>query len=527
MTFEKNQPQSYIRDPLIVASLAALCLIAYSNSFYNEFHFDDFRLIRFNFWIRDWKYWKEILLYERFRPLVGVLFAVNYQIGQKDPFSYHVVNLALHMIVVLLFYRFLLRCSFSRLSCFFAAGLFAIHPLNTESVAYVSGRSIVLCAAMYLSAMLAFDSYLRTNRRLPLYLFVLFTALGVFSREEALLIPVAALLYNAYLLGTDSVRKHAKFHVAGIIAVFAAAGLRFVLHQHYVEDLPVPVPVYMVTEIPVWLRYLWLGIFPVSLNIDHDVQPVSFAGVRLILSAAGVAAILFALWRARKTHPFLSFWGFWFFLNLLVSSSLIPLNDFMAEHRSYISTLGICAVAAYPLVAFRNTGRSASIAVALIAVLFFFTAATLRRNAVWATNVTLWSDAVQKSPKKFRPHVNLGTALLQENGPDHAIVYFLVARSLNPKHPAAYTGLGLADLQRDNTAIAEQNFRIALRLDPNWTDAQAGLGLTLFRTGNCDEALPYLTVVREKRKESIELVQMIRQCQTAIEAKKGRKYSRS
>src|SRR5580765_95172 len=145
-------------------SLALICLLgilAYSNSFHGTFQFDDMRTIRFNFSLRDISNWKDIFLYERYRPLLMGSFALNYAIGGQDPYTYHVINLVLHIIAVFLFYLFCRKLHPDWRIAVLAAALMTLHPLNTESVSYISSRSIVLCSIFYFAGMLSYDDYLR------------------------------------------------------------------------------------------------------------------------------------------------------------------------------------------------------------------------------------------------------------------------------------------------------------------------------------------------------------------------------
>ncbi|HJZ12382.1 MAG TPA: hypothetical protein VJ521_09540, partial [Acidobacteriota bacterium] len=179
-----------------IALLLLLCIVVYWNSLHGEFQFDDDHLIRFNFSLRNFWDWKGIAASEKFRPLTMMTFAFNYSIGQQNTFSYHLTNLILHMVTVWLFLLLLKRHAVSLLFAFFSAALFALHPLNSEAVAYISSRSILLCAVFVLASILSFDSYVRTKKVKFAVGFFLFFLLGALAREEAALIPFLALIYD-------------------------------------------------------------------------------------------------------------------------------------------------------------------------------------------------------------------------------------------------------------------------------------------------------------------------------------------
>src|SRR6185436_18360173 len=121
--------------------------------------------------------------------------------------------LSFHIAAVLLFFLFLKRVSKNTLLSFGAAALMAVHPLNTESVTYISSRSIVLFAVFYFSSLISFDLYLENHKRRWLLCFCLFFFLAMISKEEGALIPFVALLYNFLLKGPDSVRLHKWIHL--------------------------------------------------------------------------------------------------------------------------------------------------------------------------------------------------------------------------------------------------------------------------------------------------------------------------
>ncbi len=489
--------------------LGALCLLAYCNSFYPQFQYDDIRLIRFNFSLRDLTQWKTILAFEFFRPITLLSFAFNFQISQKDPFSYHVVNLVLHIVNVLLFYLLLRRSIASAIFCFLASALMAVHPLNTESVTYLASRSILLCAFFSLLALHQFDSYVRRSRWKNAIGFFLLFLLAIGSKEEGWILLPAVLLYEWVLFGFDTLKRHKCFHCIAFLLFGTAGMLRVILHWKWSAMALAPLHIYLATEITVWLRYIALAFYPVSLNVDHSVAALTWHNPTAWLSLLVVVGILAVLWKIRLRVPILCFWGYWFFLTLL-PSSVIPLNDFMAEHRTYLSMLGFCTVLAFPVVAFHKNGKPSSlIAGALVIQLLFYLGATVQRNQIWHDELTLWGDSVKKSPEKPRPRLNYAGALLRSYAADEALQQYYIARSLSPRLPAVYSGLGSCFLTKGQIEEAETNFKKALELDPGLADAQAGLGIVFYLKQRFAEALPYFETVYPQRRESIDLIRMM------------------
>jgi hypothetical protein len=495
----------------VLAGLAFLCLLVYSNSFYEKFQYDDVRLIRFNFSLRDLSDWRPILRFEPYRPLLLSTFALNYQIGKEDPFSYHVINLVIHYSVVVLFFLLLMRHSGGLLFPAVAAAIMSVHPLNTESVTYIASRSILLCSLFYFAALLVFDSYIRTPRGYLVLLYVLFLLAGILTKEEAAALPLATLLYNYVFFGKQSVKKHKIFHsvTIGLVSLLAIFRIIFEFSRTKPPNAPL---VYFVTEVNVWLRYLWLAIYPVSLNVDHDVPPLTIYSWVFWVSLIAIAGLFLACWKLSRRNSMMAFWSVWFFLNLL-PSFIFPLNDFMAEHRVYLSMFGFCALYAYLLMLFQERGKASRLITgALLFQILIFGWIAFQRNRVWSSEISLWRDSVQKSPLKLRPRLNLAGALLRDYWFDEATSQYLYARSLRPDSEGAYNGLGFCYLNKGRLDLAERNFRIALRINPGYVDSQTGLGIVLYQSKNCQQALPLLAGVYPQRQESTDLIRMLSEC---------------
>jgi Tfp pilus assembly protein PilF len=511
---EASEP--FWRSPWFIGFvLAILCCVPYWNSLDGRFQYDDHRLVRFNLALRNTD-WKEIIRSEPSRPLSIFSFALNYQIGKTDTRAYHALNIALHFVAVLLFYLFLRRMKPDGWFAIIAAILMAIHPLNTESVSYISGRAIVLCAVFYMLSMLIFDSHLRNPSWRTFVGFIVCFILAGLSKENAAAIPIIALLY-VYLLHD----KEAFVRGRNLLIVVFALALFAALYRLFgVPDTRVGVPsvvTYWTTELNVWVRYLWLALYPVQLNVDHEVGPLSLTSPWFIGALVLVAGICVLLWKVRRTHPLLTFWGFWFFLNLL-PSSIMPVHEYMAEHLTYISLMGFCACISYALMIvlkpFVKPAPLLWVVVLLICGLSIY--GTIHRNRVWKDGLTLWTDAVQKSPKKIRPRLNLGEAYIQQKSFEKAINEYSLALTYNPRLKEAFSGIGIAYFRMGANYWAEQYFQKALAQDPNFTDAKIGMGMVMYEDGQCEEALTYLAPLYGERWESSEIVARMADCQVQL-----------
>jgi len=387
----------------------------------------------------------------------------------------------------------------------------AVHPLNTESVSYITSRPIILCAMFYLLSLLFLDSYLQKRSWQSAAGFFGSFIFAALSKENAAIIPVAAILYVWIFYGKPGLTQSRGLLVAALSLSVAAALYRILGFQKH-PDTP-GVFLYWATEINVWIRYLWLAIYPANLNVEHDVSPLQLTNPWFIGALLLVIGIIIVCLKIRKRHQLLAFWGIWFFLNLL-PTTLIPLNEYMAEHHTYISLFGFCACLSYLLIAickpFAKPAFLIWIVIAVITSLYFY--GTVKRNEVWKDGVTLWTDAIEKSPNRIRPHINLASAYIELKLYDKAISEYSIALTYNPHLKDAYNGIGIAYLRLSANTWAEQYFNKALKIDKDDANALVGMGLVAYGKRDCGETIKYLQRVYHMRWQSSEVVGALANC---------------
>lgn len=439
--------------PRWVAALAvvALAFVAYWNSLWGEFVYDDLHTIRDNPGIRGFAAFFSYLPYQFHRPLLMLTFAANYQSGGLEPYGYHLANVALHafnvVLVLVLGSTWLARSGLgaarrsAERAAWLAAALFAVHPAQTEAVSYVASRSSLLSTSFMLLAVLVYFRELDARglprlawRGLGLALFVAAMA----TKEIALATPFLLLLTDRALppaVGTRRPWIESLRGVAPHLALLTAGAAVRVMLQHAVEttDITWSLLDHWRTEAGVWLRYVQLVLFPVNLNVDPSI-PVATAWTwreqagLAALGAAGVVALA-----ANRRAPLLSIAIGWFVI-ALAPTSLIPLQDFIAERRLYLAMVGPAIAVGWAVAWLGERARwSRPASVATLAMLLFFSIGTVARNRVWSSALTLWTDTVAKSPDKARPHGNLATALAQAGQLDAAFAHYDRALALNPE----------------------------------------------------------------------------------------------
>ena len=440
--------------PLLVTLLLGSIYWGYARCLDGEMQFDDFRLVLQDGRIKDLAHFGQHFLGElrvAGRALTDLTFAINYRLSGIQVRGYHLVNLAAHLLAVLavfaLTFRILQRV---RWPMPFGVGLvvsalFGLHPIQTEAVSYIFQRAEVLGSLFYaltiLLALVALDRG-RTRGGVAAYGAALICSfLGWSSKPMVATLPAALLLVTALFPANPAkpLRDRAVrlftfslpfWAMTFVFSSFLFGGLRGSREAGF--SVPaISVRQYLLTQPRVILTYLRLIVWPSGQNLDWDFPPSSslveprtglaFAAILLILAAA----VWLLLWSSRQARDLdlrvlarLSGFGIlWFFLLLLPTSSVVPLVDVIAEHRVYLACWGLFLPAtAAGMLCIRRLAPSSRGALAAsgvaIAVCLALLLALQRRNAVWETEVALWTDVVAKSPGKVRGHLDLAQALI-------------------------------------------------------------------------------------------------------------------
>lgn len=434
---------------LVAVSLCAIALLAYSDSFHSGFVFDnqplilhDPRLLQASTknveQILRHTYWWPTGETPLYRPITTFSYLLNYAgLGESDhPAGYHWFNFLLHALNVVLLFVLSLRLLRKLWPSALIAGVWAVHPLLTESVTNIIGRSDLLAAA---SLMSGFLFYLKSKesqgwRRLAwLAGLTAVTTIGVFSKESAVaILGVVALFELTWWKDRRQLRGLALgcaamapaflvlfYQRSVVLASSLTPQLRFVdnplISAHFLTG--------RLTSIAVMARYLWLLVWPARLSCDYSYSAVRLAngGLWDWIDWVAVAIVIVAVARQYTRNNLLFFFGAFAFVTFVpVSNLLFSAGTIMAERFLYLPAAGFAACLV--LVIYRLGQRVGSRAVApvvLSVIIATLTIRTWKRNLDWRDDTTLWTSAVRAVPDSFKGHAALALALYQSD-PTHS-----------------------------------------------------------------------------------------------------------
>jgi hypothetical protein len=357
-----------------------------------------------------------------------------------------------------------------------------VHPIATETVTYISGRATGLMAFSYLAALCLFITSTESERNPTLFSLrycgaLLCFGLSLLSKEGAVTLPVALLLWDVVLRrrrGTALRQAFLRWHL-----LFWAVLLLFLLlayfHPRYAYLARYSLgirPLYenLLSQVNTMCFALSLFFVPSLLNFDHDLPLYhSLWQWPTPLSLLLLAALLATAFFSRRKAPFLSFGLFWFFLQLAPTNSVVPRYDLLSERNLYLASIGFFLFLADGARLLVNklisvgveaphpppTGPARARLLSPLGLLLILslTFSTISRNRIYRDQLSLWTDAARKSPRKPRAHNNLGYAYYLRGDLDRAIEEFRFALSLDHGYRDAQQNLRNAWLQQKSQTM--------------------------------------------------------------------------
>jgi len=489
---------------LAVGVAFVLALVAYANSLYGDFVFDDDSLIRENPLVTEPGRLTEILWSPgqgpTYRAVRTLSYAIDYRLWGGVPVGYHLSNVLYHGLAAVLVFAICQLAGLELWVSSLALIAFVLHPVHTDAVTYISGRRDVLSSVFWLAG---FACFLADRRRpSPAWLagFAACFLLAIFTKEMAVSLPFVCLAYQL-TWGRTRPDDHARGPILHVLMLVAAAIYAFyaVKVQHGATIRAVPHGgsywITLLTMSRAFWHYAWLLLYPVHLLADYSVDsfplstgladPATAVALAAVL-AAGLAPFLLA-----RSHPRLAFGLFWHWLTLGPVAQIIPHSEMMAEHYLYLPSVAFCVGAAVLAGALRAIHPRAALAVVL-AVSLAYGVRTVQRNEVWQDSYTLWGTTVRDAPRCARAHNNFALALEGQGRLPDADREYRAALAITPDDPCVLNNHGALLVQLGQVPQARRELQAAVDRMPGYPEAQNNLGAVLREQGELAAAERHL-----------------------------------
>ena len=550
----------YAISTLIILSL--LPSITYLNTLNNYFVFDDLPLIQGNKTLPSLKSISNIISIitqkRGYRPIRALSYAIDYHFSVLNPLGYHLSNIAYHIINTILVYLITLFLLGERVTSLFAALLFAVHPVHTDSVTYIAGRRDILFTLFYLIGLYTFLKYRKTHRSTFMLLSMAAYLLSIGSKEMGVTLPVIFLIYdlinnlpqdtkelrsNSATQIVNPVREvgrdfksltnfllfsplfkcwgflsnvvkalkkiwiqhkyfYSTFFIGALTFTYYKAFINSPSHQkaYYGDSLLVT----FFTTVNIIIHYIKLLLFPVNLVADYSYDAFPLASSSFEWSALSsiilLLLILLVLLRVFTKKRWIAFGGIWFFITLLPVCHIIPHHELLAEHYLYLPSYGFCLIAALFFTTLLEDKRhSPLIFFTSIVIILLFSLRIIDRNRDWKDGTALWSKTVRSVPRCARAQNNLGAEYLKDEKYKEAIAHLKAALDIKSGYVEAYNNLGLAYKEQGWYDHALRSFTSAMKFKKRYFEALNNMALTYERKGEYDIAIKFYNHVLKKK----------------------------
>jgi Tfp pilus assembly protein PilF len=444
------------------------------------------------------------------QPVTVLSRLLDVQLFGLNPGGHHLMNLLFHVGNTVLLFWVLRRMTGATANCAFVAALFALHPLQVESVAWVTERKDVLFGLFWMLTMWAYLRYTEKPGTRRYLMVLLVFALGLMAKPMVVTLPCVLLLLDFWPLGrtrwergvggadrsTSPKRLVAeKLPLLGL-AVVSTLVTFGALRQHNVvipiEHLPVGLRIQ--NAICWYARCMGKTIWPADLAVYYPYTgPWPVSQVAAVVFVTGIVTV--AIIRAARRYPYLVVGWFWCLIALLPVIVLTQVGaQSMADRYTYIPLIGLLIVVAWgvPDLTSKWRYRREVLACAGAAVIAACVVATRMQVAYWRDSATLFEHALQVTSNNSVAHRNLGVALAQQGRFEEAIVHYRETLRIMPHLAGTHNNLGNALQMMGQLEEAVRHYETALRLDPKFPAAHNNLGNALLKMGRTEEAIAHL-----------------------------------
>ncbi|MEN6420446.1 MAG: tetratricopeptide repeat protein [Smithella sp.] len=515
---------------VIVLMLIALTLCIYWPVQNYEFiRYDDNVYVTINKYVRsgitlDGVCWAFNTTYAEFwHPLTWLSLMLDFQLFGMNAGGYHWTNVIIHVFnTVLLFFLFRNLTGAIWRSAFVAV-LFAVHPINVESVAWVAERKNVLSTFFWLLTMLFYIRYVKQpNWKRYLPVFISF-ALGLMSKPMLITLPFVLLLIDYWPLDRTFINtqdevairltfKAGKEKLGFLIGekiplfILSAAFVFITAHASRSEKAIYFDFTQRISNIIFsYSMYVKKLFWPMDLSIHYRYLAVPVW--QICLSAAFLFMITIFVCKYFKKYPYLPVGWFWYLGTMVPVIGIVQISQHtMADRYAYVPFIGLFVIVAWGAEQISSKFIYLKKILIFISVLIIvlFIAATHHQIKLWTNTVTLFEDALKKDPNNYIANLVIAYELAIHGENEKALYYDDMALKSDPQSSVAYNHKGFVFIKMGNRYEALKNFEKAVQLDRRSVDANFGLGVIYLKDNNPEKAMEYLKKVIEINPDHME-----------------------
>ena len=522
----KKSPFTFGKQPILVAFVLAIVTLAvYSPVLQCQFvNYDDNHYVTENVHVRSGlagstlRWALTSTEQANWHPLTWLSHALDYQLFGLNPAAHHATSALIHAVNVALLFLILWGGTGAMGRSTLVAGLFALHPFNVESVAWVAERKNVLCTLFFLLALGAYGWYSRKPSKRRYFVVAVLFALGLASKPMVITLPFVLLLADFWPLRriqgwtTNSASiDQATFgklvlEKIPLFALSAASAIITIHAQRSGGAMPstqiLPFGMRLANGIHSYAAYLWKTSWPIHFAPFYPGAPLQYWQIGL--SASFLILVSATAWRWRNSHPDFLFGWLWYLGTMFPVLGLVQVGgQAMADRYTYIPLIGIFIASVWGASDIADKMRiSPSVrAIAASVVLTALAFLTVRQISYWQTSVELWSHALQVTDNNLVAEDNLGVALLALGDNDDALPHFQNAARINPLDALSHINIG-ADYQEHQQwteALAEYTKAVHSTNDPSL------LVLTFNNLGSVYRQLGYFSNAEESYRQALRI----------------------
>lgn len=432
-------------------SIVILGFIVYSNSLNNKFIWDDRLHILNNIFIKSWVNLPRVFCENMaagagykssfYRPIQTLTYMIDYSFWGLDVKGYHLTGIFIHILVAMAVYALVNILVNKRSVSFFAGILFVVHPLNVETVAFISDRADSLAALFMLLCIIFYIKYAGFKNTKAYILIILSYLLALLSKENSIILPALLFSYHyTFKKGIGDKKLMVITCLAFLYIVFRSVILSFSFPV--IPALPV-----LLQRIPGFFAaitdYLRIFLFPLDLHMEYSYRLFHFTEPKVIFGAAVLFLSLAYAFIKRKSDGFTAFSIFWFFITLLPVSNIYPIGEsYMAERWLYFPAIGLFFILADKLYLIYSIKRlKALMIVFLIIILGCYSFLTIKQNRYWRDPVSFYERTLEFNPESAKIYNEIGFEYEVAGRKKGAIAAYKKAIKYAPGSAGAYFNL--------------------------------------------------------------------------------------